>query len=155
MGRPLVFSAVWQSNIENRLIASSARGISSFQMQEVGINYNVTPQVIIDTLTRVGLKIVGAIALFIIGRWLIKLASALVSKALNRQNMDATIVRYISSALSVTLNVILVGPAWLFRCGNRDLRGTVGRRWNCHWCRLEWIARKLRSRYFPGAPPAV
>ncbi|HXZ81321.1 MAG TPA: mechanosensitive ion channel family protein [Terriglobales bacterium] len=72
------------------------------------MNYNITPQVVMDTLTRVGLKILGAIALFIIGRWLIRLALALTTKALNRQRLDATIVRYISSALGIILNVVLI-----------------------------------------------
>ena len=71
------------------------------------MNYNVTPQFLIDTFTRLGLKILGAIVLFVIGRWLIKIASRLVTKALTHQKMDATIARYISSALSVTLNVVL------------------------------------------------
>lgn len=39
---------------------------------------------------------------------MIKLALALMAKALNRQHLDATIVRYISSALNVTLNVVLI-----------------------------------------------
>src|SRR5436309_9806617 len=72
------------------------------------MSYNVGPQVAIDILTRVGLKMLGAIALFIIGRWLIKFALALAAKALNRQRVDATIVRYITAALSVTLHIILV-----------------------------------------------
>src|ERR1700751_2985979 len=72
------------------------------------MNYNVTPQVAIDVLTRVGLKILGAVALFIIGRWLIKLAVALLTRALNREHFDSTIVRYISSAIGVTLNIVLI-----------------------------------------------
>lgn len=72
------------------------------------MNFSVTPQIAIDTLTRVGLKILGALVLYIIGRWLIKLALALMTKTLNRQHLDATIVRYISSALNVTLNVVLI-----------------------------------------------
>lgn len=69
---------------------------------------SITPQIVIDVITRVGLKIMGAAALFIIGRWLIKLAIALTRRALQSQHLDATIVRYITSALGVTLNVILV-----------------------------------------------
>jgi small conductance mechanosensitive channel len=72
------------------------------------MNYSVSSQVVIDVLTRVGLKVLGAIALFMIGRWLIRLALALTTRALNRQRLDATIVRYISSALGVILNVVLV-----------------------------------------------
>jgi hypothetical protein len=55
------------------------------------MSYNFSPQVAIDTLTRVELKMLGAVVLFIIGRWLIRLALALTAKALNRQHLDATI----------------------------------------------------------------
>jgi small conductance mechanosensitive channel len=72
------------------------------------MKYNLTPQLAIDALTRVGLRILGAVALFIIARWLIKLALALATKALTRQRLDPTIVRYITSALDVILNVVLV-----------------------------------------------
>jgi small conductance mechanosensitive channel len=72
------------------------------------MNYNVTAQVVIDVLTRVGLKVLGAIALFMIGRWLIKLALSLSTRGLNKQRLDSTIVRYITSALGVILNVVLV-----------------------------------------------
>jgi len=48
------------------------------------------------------------IALFIIGRWLIKVALAITAEALDRQRFDPTLVRYIASALAVILNVMLV-----------------------------------------------
>jgi small conductance mechanosensitive channel len=72
------------------------------------MNYYVNPQLVIGVLTRAGLKILGAIVIFIVGRWLIKLALTLTANALKRQHLDATLVRYISSALGVILNIILV-----------------------------------------------
>jgi small conductance mechanosensitive channel len=72
------------------------------------MSYSFSSQVAIDILIRLGLKILGAVALFIIGRWLIKLALVLMANALKRQRLDATILHYINSALSVTLNIILV-----------------------------------------------
>src|SRR5512133_2728371 len=55
-----------------------------------------------------GLKILGAIAVFIIGRWLIGLATRLVGAALTRQQVDPTVQRYLVSFIAVALNVILV-----------------------------------------------
>src|ERR1700746_720161 len=72
------------------------------------MNYYVNPQLVIGVLTRAGLKILGAIVIFIVGRWLIKLALTLTANALKRQHLDATLVRYISSSLGVILNIILV-----------------------------------------------
>ena len=69
-------------------------------------------QNIMDTittaLTALGLKILGAIAVWIIGRWLIGLTVRLVSAALTRQQVDPTLLRYIGNIVSVALNVVLV-----------------------------------------------
>ncbi len=56
----------------------------------------------------IGLKILGAFALWIIGGWLIGLAIKLVDRALNRQKFDQTLRLYITSGLSVVLKVVLV-----------------------------------------------
>jgi small conductance mechanosensitive channel len=63
---------------------------------------------ITTTLTTVGLKILGAIAVWIVGRWLIGLAVRMVSAALTRQQVDPTLLRYIGNIVSVALNVVLV-----------------------------------------------
>jgi small conductance mechanosensitive channel len=44
----------------------------------------------------------------LIGRWLISLAIRLVTSALEKQKVDPTLLRYIGTVISVTLNVILV-----------------------------------------------
>ena len=59
-------------------------------------------------LSYVALKVVGAIILWIIGRWLIKFAVNLMGRALDRQNLDRTLVTYIKSGVGVLLNVILI-----------------------------------------------
>ena len=55
-----------------------------------------------------GLKILAAIALWIAGRWLIGLVGRMLRGALTRQNMDATLMRYIASFVAVVLNIALV-----------------------------------------------
>jgi small conductance mechanosensitive channel len=56
-----------------------------------------------------GLKILGAIAAWIVGRWLISLAVKLIGKALERgQKLDATLIQYMKSIISVGLTLILV-----------------------------------------------
>ena len=59
-------------------------------------------------LTTFGLKVAGAIAVWIIGRWLIRLAARLLSRALDRQHVDSTLRRYIANIVSVALNIVLV-----------------------------------------------
>ncbi len=55
-----------------------------------------------------GIKIVAAILFWIIGRWLIAFVCAMLQKTLARQHIDATVMRYMGTALSVTLNILLV-----------------------------------------------
>jgi small conductance mechanosensitive channel len=59
-------------------------------------------------LTAVGLQVLGAIALYIIGRWLISFAIRLVQKGLARQRFDPTLLRFIGNTISVVLNITLV-----------------------------------------------
>src|SRR5258707_14044191 len=66
-----------------------------------------TMQTIIDVGIVVGFKVAGAIVFWLIGRWLIALAVRLVSAALERQKVDPTLLRYIGTIISVTLNIIL------------------------------------------------
>lgn len=62
----------------------------------------------LDLLTQAGLKILGAIAFFIIGRWLIGFASGLLSRTLKGQRVDPTLIAYLRSTLKVLLNIVLV-----------------------------------------------
>ena len=54
------------------------------------------------------LMVLGAIAIFVVGRWLIGVATRLTARALERRSIDATVSRYLVSAISVALNVLLV-----------------------------------------------
>jgi small conductance mechanosensitive channel len=60
------------------------------------------------TLVAVGWKIAGAIALWLVGRWLISFALRLVGRALAQQHFDVTLTRYLQTALSILLNVALI-----------------------------------------------
>jgi small conductance mechanosensitive channel len=59
-------------------------------------------------LTTFGLKVVGAIAVWIVGRWLIGFAARLLSNVLDRQQIDPTLRRYSANILVVALNIVLV-----------------------------------------------
>lgn len=52
--------------------------------------------------------VVGAIILLIVGRWLIGLAVRLITRALEKQSVDPTLLRYTGNIVSVVLNVALV-----------------------------------------------
>ena len=59
-------------------------------------------------LTTVGLQVLGAIVLFVVGRWVIGVVTRLIQKALRRENFDPTLSRFLVSATGVTMNVFLV-----------------------------------------------
>ena len=55
-----------------------------------------------------GLKVLGALALYIIGRWLIGIVGAVITKSLERQKIEPTVIRYIANTVNVALNILLV-----------------------------------------------
>ena len=59
-------------------------------------------------LIAVGLKIVGALIFWIIGRWLIKFAIGLLTRSLKKTDIDPTLVIYLKSTIGVLLNIVLV-----------------------------------------------
>lgn len=58
--------------------------------------------------TEAVLRILAAIVLWVVGRWLIHLVDHLLRKAMNRKSVDPTLSRYLLSVLNITLNVVLV-----------------------------------------------
>lgn len=62
----------------------------------------------IDTLVGVGLKAVGALVLYLVGRWLINWVIHLVQRSLERQRVDPTLLRYVGTVIAVLANVALV-----------------------------------------------
>jgi small conductance mechanosensitive channel len=72
------------------------------------MNLNQVAQVALQLLTEFGLKVIGAIALWIIGQKLIDFALRLLRRAFRTQHVDATLVNYLINIISVTLRIILV-----------------------------------------------
>jgi len=62
----------------------------------------------IPILTQVALMVVGAIVLLIIGRWLIGVAVSMITRSLEKQRVDPTLLRYVGNIVSVLLNVALI-----------------------------------------------
>ena len=72
------------------------------------MNLNTWAMAAAPIVTAVGLKILGAVVLYMIGRWLISMAIGLMSRVLTARKFDPTLQRYIASILAVTLNIVLV-----------------------------------------------
>lgn len=59
-------------------------------------------------LTAIAIKVVGALVLYMVGRWLISLAVDIMSRVLTARNFDPTLQRFLANILGVVLNVVLV-----------------------------------------------
>jgi len=55
-----------------------------------------------------GLKVAGAIVIYIVGRMLIGLVGTIITKAMERQKIEPTVIRYMANAVAVALNIMLV-----------------------------------------------
>ncbi|WP_374485011.1 mechanosensitive ion channel family protein [Zoogloea sp.] len=59
-------------------------------------------------LIPLGWKLAGAVALWIIGGWLINAISTLSSRGMTRQKVEPTLVRYVEATLRVIMRIVLV-----------------------------------------------
>ena len=69
---------------------------------------NLDSAVIIAYLTSFAWKVLGALALWIIGRWLINFVVRQLRHVLTKKAIDPTLTRYGLSILNITLNILLV-----------------------------------------------
>ena len=60
------------------------------------------------TATEVAIKVLAAIAFWVVGRWLIGRVIAIVQAAMNRNSVDPTLTKYMGSIIAIALNVALV-----------------------------------------------
>ncbi|PYX34778.1 MAG: mechanosensitive ion channel protein MscS [Acidobacteria bacterium] len=74
----------------------------------MNVNLTAMTQTVTTTLTTVGLRLLGAIAVWIIGRRVIGIVLGVLGRALTKQSMDPTLIRYIHSAVAALLNVVMV-----------------------------------------------
>ena len=68
-------------------------------------------QKVSEYLAQYGLKVVGAIAIFVVGRWVAKLLSRLAAKALAKARIDKTLVRFTENLSYIVLLVFVVVAA--------------------------------------------
>src|SRR5689334_13199811 len=72
------------------------------------MDWNSVVQFIQQRAASVGFEIVGALILYIVGRWLISLVVSAVQRVLVKQHIEPTVLRFAGNTLSVLLNITLV-----------------------------------------------
>src|SRR5262245_31765369 len=77
-------------------------GDAMMQQMEPQLGYWTT------AIASFGLRALGAIVLWFIGRWLISLAARLLSRAMERGRVEHTLIRYTASLVVIALNIVLV-----------------------------------------------
>lgn len=64
--------------------------------------------VVVAYATEVGFKVLAALVFWVIGRWLIHVVVRMVQGSLTKQKVDPTLLRYVGSIVTVTLNIVLI-----------------------------------------------
>ena len=59
-------------------------------------------------LIDLGISVLEALALWIVGRWLIGFCINIIGRSMTRQKIDPTLIRYIQNAVGAILNIVLV-----------------------------------------------
>ena len=59
-------------------------------------------------LIDLGIAVLEALALWIVGRWLIGISLNIIGRTMTRQKIDPTLIRYIQNAVGAILNIVLV-----------------------------------------------
>jgi len=72
------------------------------------MNWTSFLQILQERAAGVGLQIVGALVLYIVGRWLIAAVISAVERVLRRQQIEPTVMRFTGNTLSVALHITLV-----------------------------------------------
>lgn len=90
----------------------TADSINAKAAEAVEVLKNTEPNVLLQSLGQqalhFGLKVLAALAIYLVGAWLIKKITKLVSKGLERKNSDLALASFVKSLVSITLWVLLI-----------------------------------------------
>jgi len=78
------------------------------QQEELHMDMQSLQSFLSTTVTELAMKILAAIAFWIIGRWLIGRVIAVIQAAMNRNHVDPTLTKYLGSIVAIALNIALV-----------------------------------------------
>ncbi|MEN9484217.1 MAG: hypothetical protein RJB37_2097, partial [Pseudomonadota bacterium] len=72
------------------------------------MDMNAIQNFLSTTALDLGIKILAAIAFWIVGRWLIGKVVSLIQAGMNRNSIDPTLTKYLGSIITIALNITLV-----------------------------------------------
>jgi small conductance mechanosensitive channel len=83
------------------VVFNNAQTNKFMKLNEIG-------QVALQLLTQFGMKLIGAILLWIIAQRLIEFGLRLIRRAFRSQNVEPTLINYLLNIISVTLRIVLI-----------------------------------------------
>jgi len=89
-------------------VNDSIKAVTSNLISQVKEDPNTFLQDLLQSAIDFGLKLLAAIAIYIVGAWLIKRVKIWMNKLFTKRNTEATLSTFISSLVSITLTVLLV-----------------------------------------------
>lgn len=118
------------------------------------MNWTNIAQFLQEKAASIGLEIVGAILLCIIGRWLIAAVVGAVQRVLTKQRIEPTVLRFAGNSLSVALHITLgVAILGYFGVQTTTFAALLAAAFR-YWRSLGRPAGQFRRRRFPaGAAP--
>jgi len=72
------------------------------------VDYQILVKDLMSQGLDIGLKVLGAIIVWIVGSWLIRFTNNLMTRTLTDKKVDETLIKYASSALNILLKLILI-----------------------------------------------
>lgn len=89
-------------------VNDSLKAVTSNLISQVKEDPNTFLQDLLQSAIDFGLKLLAAIAIYIVGAWLIKRVKIWMNKLFTKRNTEATLSTFISSLVSITLTVLLI-----------------------------------------------
>ena len=89
-------------------VNDTLKAVTSNLISQVKEDPNTFLQDLLQSAIDFGLKLLAALAIYIIGAWLIKKVKVWLAKIFAKRNTEATLSTFISSLVSITLTVLLI-----------------------------------------------
>ena len=89
-------------------VNDTLKAVTSNLITQVKEDPNTFLQDLLQSAIDFGLKLLAALAIYIVGAWLIKKVKVWLAKLFTKRNTEATLSTFISSLVSITLTVLLV-----------------------------------------------
>ncbi|MBR5707567.1 MAG: mechanosensitive ion channel [Bacteroidaceae bacterium] len=89
-------------------VNDTLKAVTTNLISQVKEDPNTFLQDLLQSAIDFGLKLLAAIAIYIVGAWLIKRVKIWMNKLFTKRNTEATLSTFISSLVSITLTVLLI-----------------------------------------------